>query len=225
MEGLTSQRSKFLHQLPKLWFNILISAGLLVVPCLAIFHTIVPDSGSWTINGVTYQIQYFEHWRTFIWQLILLVIPVMVSTTLLITLPKTKTPRYVIILLIQVLVIFSYWAAWLVDSQRNVEDHNEFLYILGALLLAGLVMLIRNYRKLTYREKNFELLRVIEEIEKEDLPAFFSFLMDVDIRVDSMKDSDHIDWWKQKLHTELNIGKQGVGEALTKLDKYKKKLQ
>lgn len=219
------QKSVCPLQVHRLWRNIAIGAALLIIPALAVLHTFVPDSTTWTINGTDYTIEYFEHWRTYIWQLLLMVIPIIASFLLIVTLPKKKTPWYFIFGLVQMLAVMTYWAIWMVDGQRNVENHGQLLYILGSTLVIAFAMIIRNYRKLTYREKNLELIKVIEEIEKEDLPAFFSFLMDVDIRIDTMEDSDHIEWWKNKLHKELDIGKQGVGEALTKLDKYKKKLQ
>lgn len=195
------------------------------LPCLVIAHTFFPASDTFILFGNSYQLNYYSGWKTFIWQLSLLIVPFLASLASIVAHKKGRDHMSLLWIHSIVLFTMSWFIWWMIDNLRNVEEHSLLILACISGAVVAFAQFIRSYKRPSYREKNRELIKLIDQVEHEDLPAFLALLTSMDKRSANIDDPEYMNWWKEKLVMEVEIGKEGMQEALKKLAEEKERLK
>ncbi|AEV34173.1 hypothetical protein Oweho_3222 [Owenweeksia hongkongensis DSM 17368] len=197
--------------------NVILWMVALAVPLLATLYFYMPSGPVLYLNGHSLVVNYPDSWDTFTWMLSLLVVPALVAITLLFTLSRSSTPWQVFAILLELLILMMFNIDRLLARQQYVDGHSYLTAILITSTTVAAIMLLWKKRQKTEREKKEALLYAIDQLTKEDLPAIFSGLMDIEMTTDEMKETDFVWAIKKMLKQNLDQNKIITAETINKL--------
>lgn len=189
---------------------------LFLVPFIATVYIIFPYESELTFLGQTYHLNYYDSWMTFVWMLSLLVVPAIISIVLILILPKRSTPWPVIAVLAEMLFLMVWNIERMVAASEYINGHS---YLITALISSTVVLiglLIRYAKRPTEREKKEELLRAIDLLTDEDLPALFCSFLDIEMSAAEAKEKNLVTNWKEIFVRDVERGKFITTAALEK---------
>src|SRR5690606_8177580 len=140
----------------------------------------------------SFNISYPDSWDTFMWQFSLLLVPAIISLTLIFTLSRSTTPWAVFVLLFELLILMTFNLDRLLARQQYINGHSYLIAIMVTVLVVGVTLLIWKRKQKSEREKKEELLKAIDQITAKDLPELFGSLMDIEITAEEMKETDFV---------------------------------
>lgn len=162
-------------------------------------------------------IGFYDDWDAFIWQLSPILISAIVITLVIFSLPRKSTPWQLNIVLAELLFLLIWNIEKMVAATRFVNGHSIIITILVCSISVGGIMLLWKKRQKTEREKKEALLYAIDQLTKEDLPALFSGLMDIEMTTHEMKETDFVWVIKKMLQQNLDQNKIITAETIKKL--------
>lgn len=191
--------------------------GILMVGVLSFLYQTFPEGETFYIGNRAVHLPYFLDWPTFIYHLSILLIPAIVATVSIIVLPRQSTSRPLLFLL-GLMLFINCWFLWhLVDRLRYIEDHSVLATIVVASTVVFGVFLIRRYRGSSDLEKRLGLLKLLDQIDKEDLPAIESRLRFMASAANDMKEYHFAAGWKRIFKEETEMGAEITKELSKKV--------
>lgn len=176
---------------------------LFAVPLLVVSYIFFPQGATLNIFNNNFSVQYPDSWKTIIWMLSLMLVPAIIAITLILTLSRNTTPWQVFVILFELLILMVWNIDRLVARQQYIEGHELITSALVTCITVGIVILIWKRKQKTEREKKEALLIAINHLTKEDLPAIFNGLTDVEITASEMKETDFV--WALKEILKQNV--------------------
>lgn len=216
-----------INQLPAL---LLLAA----VPLLMISHNFLGENQTVLNLGITKINSTVFGWprlKELIWHSNLLFIVSSSSIALLLYLSQSLNWKWVLLLLqIAFIGIFYLLKTWIYSDE--IVD-NEFLWVtFYTLLILTVVMLVRYWKKPSWRERHELLTREhskladnhqhlkakVHKLKREDFPRIFESYITVSMAAKLMEDHHVISAWKEFFITQLNQGDNEMIQVLQDLE-------
>ncbi len=196
--------------------DVFLIIACIFIPFLPLLYMLFPFSAK--LWG--FQIIGYGDWQVAIWTVGITMLPTLISGIALVYLPLKK-----INLLSFFLIVAFYTSAWQLWNavfpfrDFNVYGISQFLAI--STLLVSIILFFKLRKSRSEREKKEDLLRIIDQMTKEDLPQLFLEFANIGYFVDSINEPELTQSWRNVLKNQVTLGNEVVTATILKLEETK----
>lgn len=203
-------------KLTKGFRDAILVVSCVVVPFFPLVAEIVPPRQ--LLFGL--EINWYQNWQIAIWTMAITALPVLISGVALLYLPLKKITLFTLFLIIAFYTAgWQFWTAILPIKAFNSVGIAQFLAL--STLIVGAILFFKLRKSRSEREKKEDLLRVVDQMTKEDLPQLFLEFANIGYYVDSIGEPSFVQSWRNALKNQVSLGNEVVTATILKLEETK----